>query len=89
MNDYLVRLSKTIAHALRHKPEDYGLTLDAEGWVAVDDLLAALQKRFGARRAVSRADIETIMTESEKQRFEIRDSRIRAFYGHSYARDRS
>lgn len=85
MNDYLVRLSKTIAHALRHKPEDYGLTLDAEGWVAVDDLLAALRRRFGAQRPVSLADIERIMAESAKQRFEMRAGKIRAFYGHSTA----
>lgn len=85
MNEHQIRLSKTISHALRHKPEEYGLVLDSEGWVALDDLLTALQMRFGARRAVSRADIETIMAESEKQRFEVRDGRIRAFYGHSIA----
>ena len=26
------RLSKSISHALRHHPEEYSLTLDAEGW---------------------------------------------------------
>lgn len=83
MNERLTRLSKTISHALRHRPQDYGLVLDAEGWVAVDDLLAALRRRFGARRTVSLAEIEQIMAESEKQRFELRDGKIRAFYGHS------
>lgn len=83
MNEHLTRLSKTISHALRHRPQDYGLVLDAEGWVAVDDLLAALSRRFGTRRTVSMAEIEQIMAESEKQRFELRDGKIRAFYGHS------
>lgn len=83
MNEHLTRLSKTISHALRHRPEDYGLTLDAEGWVKVDDLLAALRRRLGPRRTVGLADIEAIMAESEKQRFELRDGKIRAFYGHS------
>lgn len=83
MNEYHIRLSKTIAHALRHKPEDYSLTLDAEGWVPINDLLAALHKRFSSRQPVSLVEIETIMAESEKQRFEIRDGKIRAFYGHS------
>jgi putative RNA 2'-phosphotransferase len=83
MNEHLIRLSKTIAYALRHKPEDYGLVLDAEGWVAVDDLLAALRRRPGSQRMISLAEIETIMAESEKQRFELRDGKIRAFYGHS------
>ncbi|HEX7733400.1 MAG TPA: RNA 2'-phosphotransferase [Ktedonobacteraceae bacterium] len=83
MDEHLIRLSKTISHALRHKPGDYGLVLDAEGWVAVDDLLAALRRRLGSRRSIGLAEIETIMAESEKQRFELRDDKIRAFYGHS------
>jgi len=33
LDENLIRLSKTISHALRHKPEEYGLILDAEGWV--------------------------------------------------------
>ena len=83
MDEHLIRLSKTISHALRHKPEDYGLVLDAEGWVTVDALLAALRKRSSSWRSVSQAQIETIMAESEKQRFELRAGKIRAFYGHS------
>ena len=83
MDEHLVRLSKTISHALRHKPEDYGLMLDAEGWVAVDDLLEALRRRLGSRRVIDLASIKTIIVESEKQRFELHDGKIRAFYGHS------
>lgn len=84
MDLHLVRVSKTIAHALRHKPQEYGLTPDAEGWVSVSTLLKALQKR-GFQQPVSQADIETIIATSTKQRFEIRDGKIRAFYGHSLA----
>lgn len=83
MNEELVRLSKTISHALRHKPEEYGLVLDAEGWVAVDDLLAALRKRSASWRVVGLAEIETIIAQAEKQRFELCEGKIRAFYGHS------
>lgn len=85
MDENLVRLSKTISHALRHKPEEYGLTLDPEGWVPVEDLLAALRRRRGTWRAISLADITSIIAESEKQRFELHDGKIRAFYGHSTA----
>jgi putative RNA 2'-phosphotransferase len=84
-DEYLVRLSKTISHALRHKPEEYGLTLDAEGWVEVEDLLAALRKKRRNWRHVSQADISALMAESKKQRFELHAGRIRAFYGHSTA----
>ena len=45
MNQELVKLSKTISHALRHKPEEYGLTLDSEGWVPIQELLHALGQR--------------------------------------------
>jgi len=83
MDEKLVRLSKTIAHALRHKPEDYGLQLDAEGWVPIDTLLDALRRRSNAWRQISIADIEQIIAASEKQRFEIDGNKIRAFYGHS------
>jgi putative RNA 2'-phosphotransferase len=83
MNEHLIRLSKTISHALRHQPEAYGLQLDPEGWVAVDELLTALQQRRSAWHNVSLSDITTIITESSKQRFELHDGKIRAFYGHS------
>jgi putative RNA 2'-phosphotransferase len=28
-----VKLSKAVSQALRHAPEEYGLSLDEEGWV--------------------------------------------------------
>ncbi len=83
MHENHIRLSKTISHALRHQPETYGLQLDSEGWVAVDELLAALRQRRATWRNVSLADITTIMVESTKQRFELHEGKIRAFYGHS------
>lgn len=83
MQENHTRLSKTISHALRHQPEAYGLQLDPEGWVAVDELLAALRQRRNAWRDVNLEDIATIMAESSKQRFELHEGKIRAFYGHS------
>lgn len=80
--DY-IRLSKSIAHALRHAPEQYGLELDAEGWVAVDDLLAALRQRRASWRHLTRDDIETMLARATKQRYELQGDRIRAYYGHS------
>lgn len=83
MNEYYIRLSKTISHALRHKPEEYSLQLDAEGWVSVEKLLDALRQRRSAWQQVSVADLERIIAESEKQRFEMNNGKIRAYYGHS------
>lgn len=78
-----VQLSKTISLALRHEPEQFGLTLDPEGWVSLDDLIAALHQRKLAWQQVDASTIESILATSEKKRFEIRDGRIRAYYGHS------
>lgn len=85
MRHDLIQLSKTISHALRHAPEQYGLALDKEGWVAVPDLLAALHQRRRQWEYVQEADLLSIMAQSEKQRFELKDGKIRAYYGHSIA----
>lgn len=79
--DYIV-LSKEISYALRHAPQEYGLTLDQDGWVAVDALLSAL-KRDPRFSSVSVDDLHCMIQQSAKKRHEIRDGKIRAFYGHS------
>jgi putative RNA 2'-phosphotransferase len=78
-------LSKKVAHALRHDPKAYGLRPDSEGWVPVDDLLAALRARGSAWAAVQRADVERMLASSSKRRFELSGGQIRALYGHSLA----
>ena len=82
MDERKKQLSKTISYALRHQPEEYDLHLDAEGWVSIEALLDALHQRKSWQH-VSIADINAILAESDKQRFEIHDGRIRALYGHS------
>lgn len=78
----LVRFSKTLSYWLRHRPDEAGLTLDATGWTAVDDVLAALA------RAGLPGDIDALLRvveENDKQRFELSPDlqRIRARQGHS------
>lgn len=82
MNANLTQASKTISYALRHKPEEFGLKLDSEGWVEVNSLISALAAHKPPL-TVSQETIERIIAESEKKRFEISGSRIRATYGHS------
>jgi putative RNA 2'-phosphotransferase len=81
MADY-VRISKTLSYWLRHRPDEASLTLDAQGWTSVDDLLAALVAQGMP------GDIDTLLAvveTSDKQRFELAAdlSRIRARQGHS------
>jgi putative RNA 2'-phosphotransferase len=80
--DY-TNLSKAVSRALRHEPKAYGLTLDIEGWVPVEALLAALGRRSPHGLALSESDLRNIIRLSAKQRYELRDGRIRALYGHS------
>lgn len=80
--DY-VQFSKAISHALRHDPEQYGLTLDPSGWVDVEALLAGIARKQQRFSQASLADIEEVLRQSDKVRFEIGGGRIRARYGHS------
>ncbi len=76
-----IRLSKTISYWLRHAPLAGGLTLDREGWTDVDALLSALSRE--TRSTVSLEELEALVAGSEKQRFSLRNGRIRANQGHS------
>lgn len=82
----LLRLSRTISHALRHEPWLYVLELDEEGWVEVRALLSALRGHRQEWREPTEQDLVKVMEASDKQRFELRVGRIRALYGHSTPR---
>lgn len=75
-------LSKEISYALRHAPQEYGLTLDEQGWVPVEDLIYALKKRE-KYSALTLQEIVDMIQASEKKRHELVGNRIRALYGHS------
>lgn len=83
MDNEFLRLSKTISYALRHHPEEYGLTFDNEGYVPIHDLLHALSQKSSRWKNLQESHIVDMIKQSEKQRFEIRDGKIRALYGHS------
>jgi putative RNA 2'-phosphotransferase len=79
-------LSKTISHALRHAPQQYGLQPDPQGWVSVDDLIDALRRKRRAWSGIDTAQLVRLNDEAEKRRFDIEAGRIRARYGHSLPR---
>ncbi len=83
-NDFYVQMSKKMAYALRHKPEQCGLKLDKEGFTSVNGVLEYLRsiKRFCD---VTIQDIKDMMANIEKKRFELKGENIRAYYGHSCA----
>lgn len=77
------RFSKTLAHALRHAPEVYGLRLDDQGWVSVDELIAGLRKYKRQFEKITVDQIHIAVNSGNKKRYEIQDGKIRAMYGHS------
>ncbi len=80
MDQELVRVSKRMSYVLRHRPDAARLRMDEHGWVAVDDLLAALR--------ISRQQLDAVVTGNDKQRFSVESGpegrdRIRANQGHT------
>lgn len=79
----LTNLSRVVSHALRHEPWVYELELDSEGWVPIDLLIAALQEQNKNWKGLSAQNLQQMISNSDKQRHEITDQKIRALYGHS------
>lgn len=82
MKNDLVKTSKFLSLVLRHQPEVIGLTLDANGWATVEDLLA---KARSAGTPLTRELLDKVVSENDKKRFAFSDdgTRIRASQGHS------
>jgi putative RNA 2'-phosphotransferase len=81
----LLRISKLLALILRHRPDKFGIVLDAEGWGDLKEVLAAVRTRVGdATQEDLVAVVESV--ETDKCRYSIDEGEIRANYGHSLAR---
>jgi len=78
------RTSKFLSLVLRHQPDTIGIELDSAGWVAVDELLAAIN-RHPNNIHLDRKSLEDLVNSNDKQRFEFDKPRssIRARQGHS------
>lgn len=69
--------SKTLSFILRHKPEQFGLKMDKQGWVEVQPLVDAL--------VINIATLVGIVNEDKKGRYEFNadGTKVRATQGHS------
>ncbi|WAJ30702.1 RNA 2'-phosphotransferase [Antarcticirhabdus aurantiaca] len=76
-------ISKYMSLVLRHDPAAAGLVLDEAGWTDFDALCRAVKSRLGAEAD----DVRRVIAESPKQRFTIKDGRVRAAQGHSVSVD--
>lgn len=76
------KVSKFLSLVLRHKPEEIGLTLDAQGWARVEELIKKA-KAYGY--TFDRDFLNEVVADNDKQRFAFSEDgkRIRANQGHS------
>ncbi len=76
------RLSKFLSLVLRHRPDDFGLRMDEEGFVPVEDIVDVIVAEDILAEDVEET-LHELVEEAERPRFEIVEGRIRALYGHS------
>lgn len=69
------KLSKEVAYALRHAPWEYGLELDAEGWVDINQLLSSLHECEKWKK-VSEHDLHVMIEKSDKSVMRFRTERL-------------
>ncbi|MBN1255706.1 MAG: RNA 2'-phosphotransferase [Deltaproteobacteria bacterium] len=75
-------LSKLMAYILRHRPDEFGMVLDEDGYVSLKELQQAITEEPGWSYVRRSHIMEAVLT-SDRERFEVKDERIRAAYGHS------
>ncbi|OGQ78638.1 MAG: hypothetical protein A3F90_18345 [Deltaproteobacteria bacterium RIFCSPLOWO2_12_FULL_60_19] len=75
------RLSRFLSYLLRHRPPEYPLRFDPQGFVSWEELKELVHGRFPD---VTEQELLGLVTEAEKQRFEMREGKVRATYGHSF-----
>ena len=75
------RLTRSLAYMLRHQPEEFDLVLDKHGWGNLGDVVQALGDRLD--ESVEEEDVNEALAGADRVRYEIKDGRIRALYGHS------
>ena len=71
------RLSRRLSYLLRHNPGELELELDEQGYTRIS------VEKFAKRLGVSVDAILDVVRNDPKGRFDIRNGRIRANYGHS------
>ena len=83
-----MKVSKLLSYILRHNPQEFGLTLDKEGFVDVDKLLESIRKK-GPKRLkgidLTKELLDQVVAKNVKQRFAYNTdgTKIRANQGHS------
>jgi hypothetical protein len=69
-----VKVSKFLSLVLRHQPDTIGLTLDANGWADVEELIRLVNT---SGRTLTRPLLDRVVAENDKKRFAFSDDGTR------------
>ncbi|HYA57123.1 MAG TPA: RNA 2'-phosphotransferase [Thermoplasmata archaeon] len=84
MNDReLDHLGRILTGILRHFPDRYGLQVDAHGWVPLAQIARAISQKHPPYHWLRVQHLVAIAETDAKGRYEVRDDRVRATYGHT------
>ena len=78
----LESLSKLMSYILCHRPDEFGLFLDEDGFVSLKEFHQAIVEENGWS-FVRKSHLMDIINYADRQRFELREGKIKAIYGHS------
>ena len=78
------RISRFLSYLLRHRPKEYPLSFDSRGFASWSEVVEVVRERFPD---IAEEEIRSVIEGSDKKRFEMKDGKIRATYGHSFRVD--
>lgn len=73
------KVSKFLSGLLRHFPGSFGVEVDRDGWADLREVSRILMRRYGLEPDA----VSLIVKFDPKGRFELKDGKIRARYGHT------
>ena len=75
------RISKLLSLMLRHRPDEFGLEIDAYGYAPLDQVVQGVRERYDE---VTEEAVVALVNDPEQRRFESNEFGIRALYAHSF-----
>ncbi len=79
----LDHLGRVMTGILRHFPEKYGVALDTHGWVELPKLVHGISSHHRGYHWLRTHHLVAIANSDPKGRYEVREDRVRATYGHT------
>ena len=72
-------ISKFLSGLLRHFPHSFGIEVDRDGWADLNEVLKVVVNKYG----IDSDAIRLMVKFDPKERFELKNGKIRARYGHT------